>query len=81
MYALPWPEAQLSMCLFTVKDEDGITEIGNVRASRKVLPRVYIARAAVNESVCEDSQTDNVWFASAAVSTSVYTIAEVILEI
>ena len=47
MYALPQPEAQLSTCLFTVKDEDGITEIGNVHASRKVLPRVYIARIAV----------------------------------
>ena len=33
------------------------------------------------ESVCEDSQTDRVKFASAAISTSVYTTAEVILEI
>jgi len=31
------PEAQLSTCLVTVKDEDvdGITEIGDVQASRK----------------------------------------------
>ena len=47
----------------------------------KVLHRVCIARATVNESVCEDTQTEHVQFASAAVSTSVYTIAKVILEI
>ena len=31
--------------------------------------RVCIARAAVNESVCEDSYTEHVQFATAAVST------------
>ena len=31
--------------------------------------RVCIARAAVNESICEDYQTENVQFAIAAVST------------
>jgi len=35
-YAPGWPEAQLSMCLVTVKDDvDGKTEIGDVHASRK----------------------------------------------
>ena len=34
MYVRPRPEAQLSMCLLTVKD-DGITETGDVHASRK----------------------------------------------
>ena len=31
--------------------------------------RVYIARAAANESVCEDSHAEHVQFATAAVST------------
>ena len=33
MYVRPWPEAQLSTCLLTMKDEDvdGITEIGASR--------------------------------------------------
>ena len=31
----PRPDAQLSTCLLTVKDVDGITEIGDVHASRK----------------------------------------------
>ena len=33
--------------------------------------KVCISRAGINESVCEDSHTENVQFASAAVSTSV----------
>ena len=33
--------------------------------------KVCIARAAVNESVCEDSHTEHMYFASAAVSTSI----------
>ena len=34
----------------------------------EVLYRVCIARAAVNESVCEDSHAEHVQFATAAVS-------------
>ena len=37
----------------------------------EVLQGMCIARAAVNESVCEDSHAEHVQFASAAVSTSV----------
>ena len=42
----------------------------------ELLPRVCIARAAANESVCED-----LIVCKCRVSTSVLTIAEVILEI
>ena len=37
----------------------------------KVLPRVCIDRAAVYESVCEDSHAEHVQFATAAVFTSI----------
>ena len=37
----------------------------------EVLQGISIVRAAVNESVCEDSHTEHVQFAGAAVSTSV----------
>ena len=36
---------------------------------RSTYYRVCIARAAVNESVCEDSQAEQVQFATEAVST------------
>ena len=57
------PEVQLSTCLVTVKDEDQgrvVYQIGDVHASKKVLPSVCITRAAVNESVCKNYQTDHV---------------------
>ena len=41
--------------------------------------KVCITRAAANESVCKDSHVEKVQIASAAVSTSIWTIAEVIL--
>ena len=62
----PWLEAQLNMC---VVDEDGNSQ-GQVIQHRsgmcmlpgEVLPRVCIARAAVNESVCEDLQVQSFYF-------------------
>ena len=52
--------AELSTCLVTMKDEGSIARSGMCMLPGKVLPRVCISRAAVNGSVCEDSQTDNV---------------------
>ena len=40
-----------------------------MHASRRSINRVCIARAAVNESVCEDSHTEHAQVATAAVST------------
>ena len=59
-----------------MKDEDGnyqgsITQnigLGYACFQEKYY-RVCIARAAVNESVCEDSHAEHVQFATAAVST------------
>ena len=62
------PEAQLSMCLLTVKDErwqqpksGGIMQ--NIERGcacfQEKYYKVCIARAAVNESVCEDSHTEH----------------------
>ena len=55
----------------TAKAAGSITQnigLGYARFQEKYY-RVCIARAAVNESVCEDSHTEHVQVATAAVST------------
>ena len=79
MYPPFRPEAQLSMCFIHIAyHEDGNCQaqgwwnnvkhsyIWDMHASRRSM--VCIARAAANESVCEDSHAEHMQFATAAVS-------------
>ena len=52
MYAPALARSSTEHVLVTVRDEDGNSQ-GRVLPG-EVLPRVCIARAAANESVCED---------------------------
>ena len=75
MYA-PRPEAQLSACfILIVKTATAKPKVGGITQNidlgyacfQEKYYRVCIARAAVNESVCEDSHAEHVQFATAAV--------------